>query len=83
MYERVFNENKKLKQDETNLFASLQTQAEKYKELQKLYNKVQEDANKGESIKERLKNYQSEFRELKLELDKAVKAFNIDPEVCM
>jgi len=82
MYESVFNENKKLKHDETNLCASLQTQTEKYKELQKLYNKVQEDT-EGKSIKERLKNYQSEFREIQVELDKAVKAFNIDAEVCM
>ena len=51
----------------------------KNEELEEICNKMQEDA-EGK-IKERMGSQQSEFREIKVALDKVVKTFDIDAGV--
>lgn len=61
------------------MFALLQAQEQKYKELEEKYSKVQEDAEN--KTKERIVGQQSKFRELKVALNKAIKTLKKDAEV--
>ena len=78
-YDSVYNENRRLKQYETELLASLNARDQKCKELEDKCNKIQEDV-EGKT-KEKIVSQQAKYREFKVELDKIIKTLNADADV--
>ena len=77
--ESVFNENIRLKQNQSALLEGIKTQEEKYKELEENYIKTQKDAEKR--MKEKVETLRLEYEKHKVELDKYIKLLHQDADV--
>ena len=70
----ALDENRRLKQDESRLLTSINMHDQKCKELEVKCKKIKEDTE--ETIKERIANQRTKYKEFKVQLNEIIKALS-------